>query len=78
MQNTEFQLIAMTTEPKNSQHYSWVVARGMVEVWREAGEIRLRSSHDAPKDAPICVLTKEDALEIATLLYHLAQGTEGY
>ena len=66
----------MTTGQPDSEHYSWFVARGLVEVWREAGEIRLRSSHDAPKDAPVCVLTKEDALEIATLLYHLAHGTE--
>jgi len=65
-------------ERQDSQHYSWLVTRGMVEVWREAGEIRLRSSHDTPADAPVCVLTKDDALEIATLLYHLAQGTEGY
>lgn len=67
-----------TMETPNSQHYAWAVKQGLVEVWRESGEIRLRSSDNRPSDATICTLTDEDALEIATLLFHLAQKTPGY
>lgn len=68
----------MPDQQPDSQHYAWAVATGLVEVWREAGSVRIRASHDLPSEAPVCVLTREDALEIATLLYHLAQGTPGY
>src|SRR5262249_36927013 len=68
---------AMSQPEPNSQTYVWAVQQGMVEVWRENGRVRLRSSHDRPGDAPICILTDDDALEIATLLYHLAKRTPG-
>jgi hypothetical protein len=68
----------MSTPDSNSQTYAWAVKKGLVEVWRENGEVHLRSSDNRPSDAAVCVLTDEDALEIATLLYHLAKRTPGY
>jgi hypothetical protein len=62
----------------NSQTYVWAVKQGLVEAWRENGEVHIRSSDNRPSDAPICVLTDEDALAIATVLYHLASKTPGY
>ena len=68
----------MSAPEPNSQTYAWAVKLGLVEVWRENGEVPLRSSDNRPGDAAVCVLTDEDALEIATLLYHLAKKTPGY
>lgn len=68
----------MSTPEPNSQTYGWAVKSGLVEVWRENGEVHLRSSDNRPTDAAVCVLTDKDALEIATLLYHLASKTPGY
>jgi hypothetical protein len=68
----------MNTRPPDSQHYAWAVKSGLVEVWRENGEIRLRSSDNRPSEAPVCSLSDKDALEVATLLYHLASKTPGY
>lgn len=68
----------MSTPNPNSQTYVWAVKKGLVEVWRENGEVHLRSSDNRPSDAAVCVLTDKDALEIATLLYHLANKTVGY
>lgn len=68
----------MNTPNPNSQTYAWAVKQGLVEVWRENNEVRLRSSDNRPSDAAVCVLTDQDALEIATLLYHLAKKTPGY
>jgi hypothetical protein len=68
----------VNTSNPDSQIYAWAVKNGLVEVWREDGEVRLRSSDNKPSDAHICVLTEADALEVATLLYHLAKKTEGY
>ena len=65
------------SEP-DSQRYAWAVQQGLVEVWRENGKVCIRSSDNRPGDAAICVLTDDDALEIATLLYHLAKKTPGY
>ena len=67
----------MTPNP-NSQTYVWAVKKGLVEVWREDGAIHLRSSDNHPCEAAVCVLNDKDALEIATLLYYLANKTEGY
>jgi hypothetical protein len=68
----------MSTPDPNSQTYVWAVKQGLVEVWRENGAVHLRSSDNRPSEAAICVLTDKDALEIATLLYHLANRTPGY
>ncbi|HSH96415.1 MAG TPA: hypothetical protein VK968_19865 [Roseimicrobium sp.] len=68
----------MSEADSNSQHYAWAVKSGLVEVWRENGQVHLRSSDNRPTDAAKCVLTDEDALEIANLLYHLAKKTPGY
>lgn len=68
----------MSAPDSKSQTYAWAVKRGLVEVWRENGEVHLRSSDNRPGDAAVCVLTEDDALQIATLLYHLAKGTPGY
>jgi hypothetical protein len=65
-------------ELPNSKHYAWAVQVGMVEVWRKDGQLHLRSSLDSPSGSPACSLTKQDALEIATILYHLAQGSPDY
>lgn len=62
----------------NSKHYAWAVQKGLVETWRDSGQIYMRTTLEENEKASPCQLTKEDALEIATLLYHLAQGTEGY
>jgi hypothetical protein len=62
----------------DSKHYFWAVRVGSVEVWRQDGQVLLRSGLNTPSDSPVCALTNEDALEIATLLYHLAKGTPGY
>jgi hypothetical protein len=67
-----------TPTPNSQSHYAWAVKHGLVEVWRENGAVRLRSSDNRPDDAAVCVLTDNDALEIATLLYHLAKRTPGY
>ena len=63
---------------QNSKHYAWAVQEGLLETWKENGQIYVRSNINADSNITPCKLTKEDALEIATLLYHLAQGTEGY
>jgi hypothetical protein len=68
----------MSDTAPNSQTYAWAVKKGLIEVWRENGEVRLRASDNRPSDAAVCVLTDEDALEIATLLFHLAKKTPGY
>lgn len=68
----------MSAADSHSQIYAWAVKRGLVEVWRENGEVHLRSSDNRPSDAAVCILTEDDALEIATLLYHLAKKTPGY
>jgi hypothetical protein len=68
----------MSDTPRDSQTYVWAVKKGLIEVWPENGEVRLRSSDDRPSDAAICVLTDEDAPEIATLLFHLAKKTPVY
>jgi hypothetical protein len=65
-------------ELPNSKHYAWAVKVGMVEVWREDGKLHLRSGLNTPAESPVCSLTKQDALEIATILYHLAQGSPDY
>jgi len=62
----------------NSKHYAWAVKTGLIEVWRQDGQLFLRSGMNTPSESPTCSLTKEDALEIATILYHLAQGSPGY
>lgn len=62
----------------NSKHYAWAAQKGLVETWKAGGQIYIRTTLAEGENASPCELTKEDALEIATLLYHLAQGTEGY
>ncbi|MES2826488.1 MAG: hypothetical protein V4732_23075 [Pseudomonadota bacterium] len=62
----------------DSKHYAWAVQKGLVETWKDSGQIYIRTTLAEGENVIPCELTKADALEIATLLYHLAQGTEGY
>ncbi len=52
----------------DSKHCAWAVSGGLIQAWRENGGLKLRSSHDDSATAPVCVMSKEDALELATLL----------
>ena len=59
----------------DSQLYFWMVKRGQVRLWRDGDSVFLKTDTESADE---CELTQEDALEIATLLYHLAHKTEGY
>ena len=59
----------------DSQLYCWLVKKGQVRLWREGDAVVLETD---PEGADRCELTKDDALELATILYHIAMRTDGY
>ncbi len=58
-----------------SQTYAWLVQKGSVNIWKDEQGIHVNTG---PNEKEGSILTNEDALEIGTILYHLAKDTPGY
>ena len=50
--------------------FVWLVKSGTVQVWLETNSIHIQTM---PSEGDECQMTRQDALEIATILYQLAQ-----
>lgn len=57
-----------------SQTYAWLVQKGTVNIWKDEQGIHVNTGNQQEGS----ILTNEDALEIGTILYHLAKDTPGY